>query len=167
MAASRARSEARDLARLRALCLGLPQTSEKEAWGAPTWRVRGKMFAMLDDHHHGAPDFSVWLKSDFETQQLLVETDPASFFVPPYQGKAGWIAARLDARTDWDELAALIEEAWERAAPPALLRARESGGPPPPAKPERAAKARTSAAKGTGSSARKASPRKRAVRRKG
>jgi predicted DNA-binding protein (MmcQ/YjbR family) len=131
MAASRARSEGRDLKRLRALCLGLPETTEKEAWGAPTWRVRGKMFAMLDDHHHGAPDFSVWLKSDFENQQLLVLTDPAAFFVPPYQGKAGWIAARLDTRTDWDELAQLIEEAWERAAPPALLRARESGGSPP------------------------------------
>jgi hypothetical protein len=126
MAVSRARTEARDLERLRALCLGLPETSEKEAWGAPTWRVRGKMFAMLDDHHHGAPDFSVWLKSDFENQQLLVETDPQSFFVPPYQGKAGWIAARLAAHTDWDELAELVADAWERAAPPKLVRERES-----------------------------------------
>jgi hypothetical protein len=143
-AASRARTEARDLKRLRALCLALPETTEKEAWGAPTWRVRGKMFAMLDDHHHGAPDFSVWLKSDFESQQLLVETDPGSFFVPPYQGKAGWIAVRLDARTDWDELGELICEAWGRAAPPRLVREAASTAPPAPAR--RAAAPRTKAA---------------------
>ena len=123
-ASARAR-EKRDLERLRKLCLALPETTEKEAWGEATWRVRGKMFAMLDDHHHGAPDFSVWLKSDFETQRMLVDAEPETFFVPPYQGKAGWVAARLDARTDWKGLAELIEEAWSRAAPPRLASSRQ------------------------------------------
>jgi hypothetical protein len=122
--------EKRDLERLRKLCLELPDTLEKVAWGEPTWRVRGKMFAMLDNHHHGAPDFSVWLKSDFETQRLLVDEDPGTFFIPPYQGKAGWIAARLDARTNWKGLAELISEAWTRAAPAKLVREREEGGRP-------------------------------------
>ena len=45
--------EKRALERLRKLCLALPETAEKVAWGEPTWRVRGKMFAMLDNHHHG------------------------------------------------------------------------------------------------------------------
>jgi hypothetical protein len=121
--------EKRDLERLRKLCLALPETSEKEAWGEATWRVRGKMFAMLDDHHHGAADFSVWLKSDFETQRMLADSDPETFFIPPYQGKAGWIAARLDARTDWKGLAELIEEAWSRAAPAKLARERASSQP--------------------------------------
>jgi hypothetical protein len=114
---SRARREKRAVERLRKLCLALADATEKVAWGEPTWRVRGKMFAMLDDHHHGAPDLSVWLKSDFETQAMLAESAPKRFFVPPYQGKAGWIAARLDSHTDWEELAELIEEAWSRAAP--------------------------------------------------
>ncbi|HTO53241.1 MAG TPA: MmcQ/YjbR family DNA-binding protein [Myxococcota bacterium] len=110
----------RALSRLRKLCLALPETSEKVAWGEPTWRVAGKMFAMLDDHHHGAPDLSVWLKSDFETQAMLVESAPLRFFVPPYQGKAGWVAARLDENTDWEELGELVAEAWRRAAPARL-----------------------------------------------
>jgi hypothetical protein len=118
--------EKRALERLRKLCLALPETTEKVAWGEPTWRVRGKMFAMLDNHHHGAPDFAAWLKSDFETQALLVESDPDTYFIPPYQGKAGWIAARLDARTDWTALAELIEEAWRRAAPARLARERDA-----------------------------------------
>jgi len=32
--------------RLRAICLALPQSVEKEAWGDPTFRVRDKIFAM-------------------------------------------------------------------------------------------------------------------------
>jgi len=126
MAPSTRAREKRDLERLRKLCLALPETAEKEAWGEATWRVRGKMFAMLDDHHHGSPDFAVWLKSDFETQRVLVESEPDTFFVPPYQGKAGWVAARLDARTDWKGLAELVAEAWTRAAPAKLAREREA-----------------------------------------
>ncbi len=30
--------------------------------GEPTWFAgKGKVFAMLDDHHHGSPHLSVWL----------------------------------------------------------------------------------------------------------
>jgi len=116
--------EKRDIERVRKLCLALPETTEKEAWGEATWRVRGKMFAMLDDHHHDAPDLSLWLKSDFETQRVLAETSPATYFIPPYQGKAGWVAARLDASTDWKELTELIEEAWALAAPAKLAQQR-------------------------------------------
>jgi len=47
--------------RLRAICLALPEATEKLAWGEPTWRVRGKLFAQLDDHHHGAEHLAVWL----------------------------------------------------------------------------------------------------------
>ena len=35
------------VARLRAICLALPEATEKIAWGEPTWRVRGKLFAQL------------------------------------------------------------------------------------------------------------------------
>ena len=119
---SRAGREKRNVVRLRRIFLALPETSEKLSHGEPAFFVCKKMFAMLDDHHHGAPDLSVWLKSDFATQAMLVESAPVRFFVPPYQGKAGWIAARLDANTDWDELAELVEEAWRRAAPPRLTR---------------------------------------------
>src|SRR5262245_6954491 len=113
----------RELTRLRKICMALPETVEKIAWSEPTWPVTGgKMFAMYDNHHHGAVDLAVWLRSDFDTQAMLVESAPKRFFIPPYQGKAGWFAARLDKNTDWAELAELVEEAWRRAAPPRLLR---------------------------------------------
>ena len=40
------------LDRVRRICLALPETSEKEAWGEPTFRVRKKLFAMYAEHHH-------------------------------------------------------------------------------------------------------------------
>jgi hypothetical protein len=44
------------VARLRAICLALPEANEKISHGEPAWFAgKGKVFAMLDDHHHGAP----------------------------------------------------------------------------------------------------------------
>ena len=42
------------LGRLREICLALPEATEKEAWGTPTFRVRNKIFTMYVDDHHGA-----------------------------------------------------------------------------------------------------------------
>jgi hypothetical protein len=47
--------------RLREICLALAETTEKIASGEPTWRVKGKLFAQLDHHHHGADHLAVWL----------------------------------------------------------------------------------------------------------
>jgi hypothetical protein len=35
-------------ARLRRLCLALPEAAEKETWGDPTFRVRDRIFAMAN-----------------------------------------------------------------------------------------------------------------------
>jgi len=40
------------LERVRKICLGFAETTEKEAWGAPTFRVQKKMFAMFVNNHH-------------------------------------------------------------------------------------------------------------------
>ena len=69
--------------RLRAICLRLPEATEKIAWGEPTWRVRGKLFAQLDDHHHGADHLAVWLPAPLGEQEAMIFMDPARFFRPP------------------------------------------------------------------------------------
>src|SRR5262245_66185138 len=74
----------RIIERLRKLCLALPEASEKLAWGEPTWRVKDRLFAQLDDHHHGAPHSSVWVPADLGPQEPLVELAPKPFFRPPY-----------------------------------------------------------------------------------
>jgi len=81
------------LARLRKLCLALPEAHEVEAWGEPTFRVRNKLFAMYADaeNHHGAGRPAVWCKAGPGNQALMVKSDPDRFFVPPYVGPSGWI----------------------------------------------------------------------------
>jgi hypothetical protein len=113
------------LDRLRAICLALPDATEKLAWGEPTWRVRGKLFAQLDDHHHGADHLAVWLPAPLGEQEAMIFTDPVRFFRPPYVGVRGWVGVRIDRRPDWALVARLVEQAYRQVAPPRL---RESIG---------------------------------------
>jgi hypothetical protein len=103
--------------RLRAICLALPDTTEKVAWGEPTWRVKGKLFAQLDDHHHGADRLAVWLPAALGVQELMVKSDPGRFFVPPYVGPRGWIGVRIDRRPRWRLIETLVREAHAHVAP--------------------------------------------------
>jgi hypothetical protein len=111
------------LARLRRACLALPEAHEVEAWGEPTFRVRNKLFAMYANAatHHGNGRSAVWCKAAPGNQQLMVEAAPDRFFVPPYVGPSGWVGIWLDPRTDWDELAGLLADAWRLVAPKRLL----------------------------------------------
>lgn len=105
------------LTRLRGICLALPDATEKEAWGDPTWRVRDRIFAMQKGNHEGGRP-SVWFKAPLGAQAVLVEADPETYFVPPYVGHRGWVGAFLDGgRLNWGELSDLIEESYRLIAP--------------------------------------------------
>jgi predicted DNA-binding protein (MmcQ/YjbR family) len=104
------------LERLRAVCLALPEASEKIAWGDPTWRVGDKIFAMQKGNHAGGRP-SLWLKAADGAQPALIDAAPERFFVPPYVGHKGWIGVYLDGPIDWPELAHLIEESYRLIAP--------------------------------------------------
>ena len=55
---------ARDpLPRLRKVCLALPEATEKEAWGSPTFRVRNKLFVRYVNNHHGNGIRAAWCKA--------------------------------------------------------------------------------------------------------
>jgi predicted DNA-binding protein (MmcQ/YjbR family) len=123
--ASKARPKARTrdpLARLRALCLALPEATEKISHGEPTWKAgKGKVFAMLDDHHHGAPHLSAWLPAGLGAQEALIDSDPKRFFRPPYVGHLGWVGVVLDKSPDWKMVAWLVEQAYRLVAHPKLV----------------------------------------------
>ena len=104
----------RPIDRLRAICLALPETVEKEAWGDPTFRVRDRIFAM---EKRGDGRVSVWCKAPPGSQAVLVGADPAAFFVPPYVGPKGWVGMRLDRRPDWKEVATLVRRSYRLIAP--------------------------------------------------
>jgi predicted DNA-binding protein (MmcQ/YjbR family) len=104
-------------ARLRDICLALPEAVERETWGDPTWRVREKIFAM---EKRGDGRVSVWLKAPAGSQTILVGADPERFFVPPYVGHKGWVGIRLDDGPDWDEVAMLVRRSYRLTAPKRL-----------------------------------------------
>ena len=99
--------------RLRQICMALPEANEKLSHGEPTWFAgKGKVFAMLDDHHHGAAHLSVWLPQPFGAQEALIGSDPDRFFRPPYVDVSGSVGVVLDTGPDWDAVAALVREAY-------------------------------------------------------
>jgi hypothetical protein len=107
------------IARVRALCLALPEAVEKPFGDhtAPAFRVRNKFFAML------AEDGSTMnVKAAKGVQGMLLGSDPERFFVPKYVGHIGWVGVRLDPRSapDWDEMAEMIAESYCLVAPKRL-----------------------------------------------
>ncbi len=110
------------LGRLRELCLGLPETSERPSHGAPTFFVRGKRsFVTYLDNHHGDGRLAIWCAAPLGAQAMLVDAEADRFFVPPYVGHRGWLGVRLDrGEIDWDELAGIVEDAYCTVAPKGL-----------------------------------------------
>ena len=110
--------------RLRAICLALPEVTERPSHGAPTWFVRGKSaFVTLwaEGHHeHGFPH--LWCAAPPGAQAELTAAEPGRFFRPPYVGGRGWIGVRLDvAGTSWEEIGELCEDAYRAVAPARLV----------------------------------------------
>lgn len=110
------------LDRLRAICLALPETTEVAAWGEPTFRVKGKIFAMHASAgtHHGAGRPAVWILSVSMEQDLVLRARPDRYFKPPYVGPSGWIGAWLDRNPPWSEIEELLRDGWRRRAPKKL-----------------------------------------------
>jgi hypothetical protein len=87
------------------------------------------MFAMYaaPDSHHGDGREGVWVRATMTNQTLMVQAAPDRFFVPPYVGPYGWVGVYIDSpRTDWDELAELLRDAWRMSAPKRLVAKHES-----------------------------------------
>jgi hypothetical protein len=126
------RSPAR-LARVRKLCLSLPETSERASHGAPTWFVRDKKsFVSYQDDHHGDGRLALWCACPRGMREGLVNADPERYFVPPYVGYLGWIGVRLDRDLPWDDVERVIRDAYLVVAPKELAAAVIGPSPPYP-----------------------------------
>ena len=102
-------------ATVRSFALSLPEAEERETWGHPTFRVRGKMFASC-----GAEGESATFKAPLSEQAELIASDPDVYGVPAYVGKHGWVQVRLSAISA-DALREHLIDAWRRTAPKRLV----------------------------------------------
>src|SRR3984957_2049743 len=105
---------------VRESCLWLPEAEEFLSHGSPNFRVRGKTFATYAVNHHGDGRVALWLNALPGSQELHVHAEPQHFFVPPYVGPRGWLGVIVDRGVAWIRVAALVREAYEKVAPPAL-----------------------------------------------
>ena len=111
--------------RLRAICLALPEVTERPSHGAPTWFVGDKksFVTLWADGHHDNHFPHLWCAGQPGEQAAMIAVDSARFFRPPYVGGRGWIGVRLDPPppVDWAEIADLCEDAYRAVAPARLI----------------------------------------------
>jgi hypothetical protein len=106
---------------LRAFALSLPEAEERETWGQATFRVRNKMFVIMNaDGRRGT------VKATREEQQAVLAENPRTFFYPAYVGGHGWIGVVV-ARVRGEEMRELVTEAWRMTAPKRLVASFDEG----------------------------------------
>jgi len=107
--------------RVRAICLALPESTEKLSHGAPAF-FAGKQFVQLSAAGHHDNHFPhLWAAAAHGVQDELIASAPNRFFRPPYVGHRGWVGMRLDGDVDWTEVAEICTDAFRAVAPKRLL----------------------------------------------
>jgi len=106
------------LARIRKICLSLPETTERLSHGAPSFFIRDKVgFVNYMDNHHDDGRLALWCACPPGMREGLLKARPDQYFVPPYVGVRGWIGVRLDRGPDWDAVERVIRDAYLVVAP--------------------------------------------------
>jgi hypothetical protein len=108
------------VARLRPVCLALPDAYEERAWVGTRWRVRGRTFAHvlgLDVDDRGALVVLSFRSAGEDLEALRHAGHP--FFV------LGWgrdaMGMVLDDTTEWDEVGEVVTESYCVLAPKKLV----------------------------------------------
>ena len=112
------------LARLRQICLALPDAAEKISHGRANWYTT-KVFAVFGgkikgDHGSTLLDRALLFLPEPAERRALEQDE--RFHVPAYYGTAGWLALPLDrgwpdgAGPDWAEVAELVESSYRQTA---------------------------------------------------
>lgn len=116
------------LARVRAVCLALPEAVEERAWRGTRWRVGQRAFAHLLEVEDGRPASyaeasgraagSVLTFRAAGPELVALSVAPHPFFKPRWA--ANVVGLVLDDDTDWDEVGELLVESFCASAPKRL-----------------------------------------------
>jgi hypothetical protein len=119
----------REFDRVRRIALALPEVSERLSHGEPCFFVRNqRALCYYHDDHNGDGRISLWCPAGPGVQEELVSAEPDRFFRPPVSAKgtfSGWLGVFLDTlgenSVDWEEIAAILTEAYRYVAPMKLI----------------------------------------------
>jgi hypothetical protein len=71
------------LTRLRAICMALPEATERNSHGEPAWFAgTGRQFVSFADHHHD-DRLAFWCAAPPGQQQAMLAANPEQFYLPP------------------------------------------------------------------------------------
>ena len=114
-------------AQVDALAQELPEVGRKTSHGSPGWSVggdKGKLFAIIADHHHGEEAVGLLVKASGPDEMTgLIEAQPEIYYWPKYYGASGWLGVKLNRRdVDWEQVREWLERSWRACAPPRLTK---------------------------------------------
>ncbi len=119
-------------ARVEKICGAFPETEAANRYDNEhrSLEVAGKRFGyFLVDHFGDDGRSGLALKVAPGVQDMLVEEDPDTFWVPAFVGRHGWLGVRLDLEEpDWEQVAEFIRDAWMLTAPKKVRQAFEAAG---------------------------------------
>jgi len=103
-------------AEARKIALSFPGTLEKMSFGTPAIFIGKQLFVRIGTRE---PDTLMLGASSFEARDLLIESDPAAFFVTEHFRSYKGLLARLK-KLDKKTFQALLERRWREIAPKKL-----------------------------------------------
>jgi hypothetical protein len=115
--------------RVRRIALALPGVRERISHGEPCFFVQDRRaLCYFHDNHNDDGRISLWCPVPPGVQEEMVSADPERFFKPPTSARgvfADWLGVYLDTisdtNADWDEVAAIVRDAYRNIAPTALV----------------------------------------------
>ena len=119
------------LDRLRAICLALPEATERETWGQATFRVRDKIFAMAGEGS-ARGRLAVACKARLGSSRRWWKRRPTASSCRRTSGRRGGSASTWATKRTGTSCADLVEESYRMTAPKrvaALLDRRTSRAP--------------------------------------
>ena len=104
------------LAKVRAICLALPDTKETLTWGQPHFRVGEKIFSGCGEERG---KLTIGVKLEREHADAIVQDE--RFTRAPYVGHKGWVSIDAARVSDWKLIEALVRESYGLIAPKRTL----------------------------------------------
>ncbi len=106
------------VAKLRVICLALPEVKETVTWDHPNFRVGEKIFCIVGGYE-GEPNITVKVGKPL----LEVFLKDPRFELASHIGKHGWVSMKVaKGRLNWSEIASLCKDSYRRVAPARLAK---------------------------------------------
>jgi hypothetical protein len=98
-------------ARYLAIVLNMPGTEQSTSYGTPAVKIKGKLLSRLRTEAEG----SLALRCGILDRNILLQSDPESFFLTDHYHNYPWILVRLD-KISKSSLTDVVQRAWQLLA---------------------------------------------------